>query len=85
MRVLGGEVGAERKQGERRKLILLFRGHSQQARELGGLGQHPPCRPWSLPGQLLHSDQTTGLGQTKAASWGEAQPQPQGSRKGTAE
>lgn len=82
MRVVGWEAGAELKQGERRELILLFRGHSRQARELGGLSQHPPCRPWSLPGQLLHSDQPTGLGQTKDVSWGEAQPLPQGSRKG---
>lgn len=36
MQVVGWEVGAELKQGERKELILLFRGHGQQARELGG-------------------------------------------------
>lgn len=36
----------------------------------------------SFPGQPLHSDQLTGLGLTKAPSWGEAQLLPQGSRKG---
>lgn len=36
MQVVGWEVGAELKQGERRELILLCRGHGQQAREMGG-------------------------------------------------
>lgn len=36
MQVVGWEVGAELKQGERKELILLFRGHGQQAREMVG-------------------------------------------------
>lgn len=35
MQAVGWEVRAELKQGERKELILLFRGHSQQVRELG--------------------------------------------------
>lgn len=46
MQVVGWEVGAELKQGERRELILLFRGHSQQARELGDSAPTlPPMEP----------------------------------------
>lgn len=33
---MGWDVGAELKQGEREELILLFRGHGQQVRGLGG-------------------------------------------------
>ena len=51
MQAVGREVGAELKQGERKALMLLSRGHSQQARELGAQSAPtllPMGPPWAV-------------------------------------
>lgn len=60
MQVVGWEVGAELKQGERRELILLFRGHGQQAREMGGgrlVSTHLAANGASLDGFCIVTSQ----------------------------
>lgn len=51
MQAVGREAGAELKQGERKALILLSRGHSQQERELGAQSAPtllPTGPPWAV-------------------------------------
>lgn len=66
---------------EKKEFILFFRGHSQQARELGAWSA-PTLLPMEPPWQPLHSGQPNGLGLAKGPGWGEVQPLPQGSREG---
>lgn len=78
---VGQEVGGRAQAGREEGVNSALWGSQPVGEGVGG----PPCCPWGLPGQPLHSDQPTGLGLAEGSSWGEAQPLPQGYRKGNAE